>query len=134
MKRSSSDYLWHLMALCFFSLMVIIPLIFTGCSTGKEAADHGEYEVIAVSSYEVITGSRNDGPVTKTYIAFIYMDSGTACLRSDYYEDELPSGNYILIGESNKYVVVQGYREIDEFLYLTQETYDSIFSEAETNE
>lgn len=113
--------------------MVIIPLIFSGCSTNSTAAaDHGEYEVIAVASYEVIIGSNEDGPITKTCIAFIYMDSGTARLRRDYCEEEIgANGNYIIVGESNKYVTVQGYREIDEFLYLTQETYDNIFSAEE---
>lgn len=134
MKRASSDYSEHLIALCFFSLMVIIPLIFTGCATGG-TADHGEYEVIAVSSYEVIVGSNEDGPVTETNIAFIYMDSGSAKFRKNYKEESIGSSdNFIIIGDANKYIVVSKYRETDEYLYLTQETYDSIFSEVKTNE
>jgi hypothetical protein len=131
MKRASSDYSEHLIALCFFSLMVIIPLIFTGCTTG-ETADHGEYEVIAVSSYEVVVGSNEDGPVTETNIAFIYR---SAQFRKNYKEESIGSSdNFIIIGDANKYIVVRKYRETDEYLYLTQETYDSIFSEVSVDE
>lgn len=110
--------------------MLIISLLLTGCTDGTGAADHGEYEVIAATSYEVIVGSDASGPITKTYVAFIYMDNGSACLRKDYQEEAVGANdNLIIIGDSNKYVVVIGYRQIDEFLYLTQETYDAIFSE-----
>ena len=130
--RKSFLYSKYLMGICLFCLMVITPLMFTGCSNGTNPADHGEYEVISVTSYEVIVGSNSNGPITETYIAFIYMDNGSACLRKDYRENT--NGAYddcILIGESNKYVVVESYREIDEFLYLTQETYDSVFPSKE---
>ena len=119
----------------FVVILTIACTFFVGCENSDAAADHGEYEVISVAPYEVIIGSNENGPITKTYLAFIYMDSGTACLRRNYREEEIgANGNYIIIGESNKYVTVHSSREIDEFLYLTQETYDSIFSEVTTDE
>ena len=122
-------------AICFFSLILLILLLFTGCSNGLNTAPPGEYEVISVTSYEVIVGSDGNGPITETYLAFIYMYNGSAYLRRDYKEMTVGSfDDRILIGESNKYIVVESHREVDEFLYLTQETYDNIFSEVETNE
>lgn len=117
---------------CFLSLLLLALFMFTGCNSGPGPAFQGEYEVISVASYEVIVGGDGNGPITKTYIAFIYMDNGSACLRKDYYEHTVGSYDHcIIIGESNKYIVVESYRETDEYLYLTKETYDSIFSAKE---
>jgi hypothetical protein len=119
----------------FVIILTTVCTFFVSCENSAVAATHGEYEVISVAAYEVIVGSDSNGPITEVYLAFIYMDSGSAFMRKDYQEGAVGSyDNCILIGESNKYVVVCGHREIDEFLYLTQETYDSIFSEVETNE
>ncbi len=119
-------------AICFFSLILLILLLFTGCSNGLTTAPPGEYEVISVTSYEVIVGSDGNSPITETYLAFIYMHNGSVYLRKDYQERTVGSFNdCILIGESNKYVVVESHREVDEFLYLTQETYDKIFTEVQ---
>jgi hypothetical protein len=60
------------------------------------------------------------------------MDNGDPQLISNYYEnDSSLYGQYILIGDSNKYVVVNEYRNRTEYLYLTQETYNSLFPESE---
>ena len=118
-----------------FCVLALLLLACTGCDTGVSAARHGEYEVISVVAYDVIIGSDGNGPITETLIAFIYMDNGSACLRKDYKANTVGSyDDCIIVGESNKYIVVEKYREIDEFLYLTQETYDSIFSEVTTDE
>ena len=112
--------------LLIFTLLIIISC-FTACG---EVTD-GEYEVISVASYTVVTGADENGPIEETRLAFIYMDNGSPRLISDYYEDTslVNYRDYIIVGDTNKYVVVHGYRKVTEYLYLTQETYDAIFDE-----
>lgn len=106
--------------------MLIIISCFTACS---EVAD-GEYEVISVASYTIVTGDDENGPIEETRLAFIYMDNGSPLMISGYYENTkwVNYRDYIIVGDTNKYVVVHGYRKVTEYLYLTPETYDKIFS------
>lgn len=110
-------------------LVIIILALVICCFTSCGVLD-GEYEVISVASYPIVTGANENGPIEETRLAFIYMDNGKPQLRSDYYHDTSYPGheNYVIIGDTNKYVVVQGYRSEKEYLYLTQETYDKLFS------
>ena len=111
------------------SILIIIILI---CSLAScSDAEEGTYEVISVATYTVITGSDSNGPITETRLGFIYMDNGEPKMKSNYYENTSSQvyGDYIIIGDTNKYVVVVGYRTLTEYLYLTQATYDSLFSE-----
>jgi hypothetical protein len=115
-------------------LVILILTLVICCFTSCGVLD-GEYEVIAVASYTIVTGANESGPIEETRCAFIYTDNGKPQLRSNYCHDTSYPGheNYVIIGDTNKYVVVQRYRSEKEYLYLTKETYDSIFSEAETN-
>lgn len=113
-------------------LAIIILALVICCFTSCKVLD-GEYEVISVAPYTIVKGADDNGPIEEIRIAFIYMDNGKPQLRSDYYHDTSYPGheNYIIIGDTNKYVVVQGYRSQKEYLYLTQETYDTIFNEVQ---
>ena len=114
-------------------LIVIITLVLlTTYLVGCDSTQYGntEYEVISVSTYTIITGRNDNGPVEETRIAFIYMDNGNPELVKDYYEsDSVRYASYVLIGDSNKYVVVNEYRDRTQYLYLTQETYNELFPE-----
>lgn len=113
-------------------LVIIILALVLCCFTSCGVLD-GEYEVISVAPYTIVKGADDNGPIEEIRIAFIYMDSGKPQLRSDYYHDTSYPGheNYVIVGDINKYVVVQGYRSEKEYLYLTQETYDNIFGEVQ---
>lgn len=112
----------------FNIFLILIVCCFTSCGVLD-----GEYEVISVGSYTIVTDADDNGPIEEIRLAFIYMDNGKPQLRSDYCHDTSYPNNedYIVIGDVNKYVVVQGYRSEKEYLYLTQETYDKIFSEVQ---
>ncbi len=118
-------------------LIVIITLVLlTTYLVGCNSTQYGntEYEVISVSTYTIITGRNDNGPVEETRLAFIYMNNGNPELVKDYYEsDSVRYATYILIGDSNKYVVVNEYRDRTQYLYLTQETYNELFPEGENN-
>ena len=116
--------------LLIFTLLIIISC-FTACG---EVAD-GEYEVISVASYTIVTGADENGPIEETRLAFIYMDNGSPQMISGYYENTnlVNYKDYIIVGDTNKYVVVHGYRKVTEYLYLTQETYDMIFNAEDSN-
>ena len=63
-----------------------------------------------------------------------YLENIIHELVDDYYEsDSVRYASYILIGDSNKYVVVNEYRDRTQYLYLTQETYNELFPEGENN-
>lgn len=113
--------------LLVISILVLVLCCFTGCGILE-----GEYKVVSVASYTIVTGANESGPIEEARLAFIYMDNGKPQLRSYYCQDTSYPGHedYVIIGDTNKYVVVQGYRSEKEYLYLTQETYDAIFSEA----
>ena len=114
--------------------LLIIITCFTACG---EVADreYGEYEVISVASYTIVTSADEDGPTEETRLAFIYMDNGSPQMISGYYENTnlVNYKDYIVVGDTNKYVVVHGYRKVTEYLYLTPETYDMIFNEEDSN-
>ena len=114
-------------------LLVAISILVIFCFTACIDVPEGEYEVISVASYTIVTGADENGPIEKTRLAFIYMDNGSPQMVSGYYEDThlVNYKDYIFVGETNKYVVVHGYRKVTEYLYLTQETYDKIFSEVQ---
>ena len=118
-------------------LIVIITLVLlTTYLVGCDSTQYGntEFEVISVSTYTIITGRNDNGPVEETRLAFIYMNNGNPELVKDYYEsDSVRYATYILIGDSNKYVVVNEYRDRTQYLYLTQETYNELFPEGENN-
>ena len=118
-------------------LIVIVTLVLlTTYLVGCDNTQYGntEYEVISVSTYTIITGRNDNGPVEETRLAFIYMNNGNPELVKDYYEsDSVRYASYILIGDSNKYVVVNEYRDRTQYLYLTQETYNELFPEGENN-
>ena len=118
-------------------LIVIVTLVLlTTYLVGCDSTQYGnvEYEVLSASKYTVITGRNDNGPVEETRIAFIYMNNGNPELVKDYYEsDSVRYASYILIGDSNKYVVVNEYRDRTQYLYLTQETYNELFPEGENN-
>ena len=114
-------------------ILLILTLVFIiVCCTACGEIPEGEYEVISVASYTIVTGADDQGPVEETRLAFIYMDNGSPLMVSNYYDNTSSSytnyKDYIVIGDTNKYVVVHGYRKITEYLYLTQETYDELFS------
>lgn len=111
-------------------LVILILTLIICCFTSCGVLD-GEYEVISVASYTIVTGAGDSGPIEEIRLAFIYMDNGKPQLRSDYCQDTSYPGheNYVIVGNTNKYVVVQGYRSEKEYLYLTQETYDKLFIE-----
>ena len=114
--------------------VILISILLLAClvSCGKSESGNVEYEVLTVAPYTIITGKNDSGPVEEMRLAFIYMDNGTPKLIKDYYEiDQELYGNHIVIGESNKYVIVNEYRNRTEYLYLTQETYNSLFPESE---
>lgn len=117
-------------------LLVAISILVIFCFTACGDVPDGEYEVISVASYTIVTGANENGPIEKTRLAFIYMDNGSPQMVSGYYEDThlVNYKNYILVGDTNKYVVVIGYRKRTTFLYLTQDTYDMIFTAEDTNE
>ena len=112
-------------------ILLILTLIFiiTCCTACGEVPD-GEYEVISVAAYTIVTGADDQGPIEEIRLASIYMDNGSPCMVSGYYENTSYANykDYIIIGDTNKYVVVHGYRKLTEYLYLTQETYDELFS------
>ena len=115
-------------------IVIIISILLLTClvSCGESEYGNVEYEVLTVAPYTIITGKNDSGPVEEMRLAFIYLDNGTPKLIKDYYEiDQELYGNYIVIGESNKYVIVNEYRNRTEYLYLTQETYNSLFPESE---
>lgn len=112
--------------------IVCITLIFcfslTGCGSGS---NYEEFEVLSVFTYPVITGKDNGSPLEEYRIGFVYSDNGTLKLVETYSKkDTALNGRYILIGKENKYIMTEGYRTIDRYLYLTQETYDSLTKEA----
>lgn len=109
-----------------FLLAIIILLLFlTACDGGNA---NPEYEVISATTYTVIIGKDENGPIEETRIVFIYMDNGNPKMIKDYYKDNNPTySKNILIGDTNKYVIVNGYRYQHQYLYLTKETYDSLF-------
>ena len=86
---------------------------------------------MSVASYTVVTGADDNGPIEEIRLAFIYMDNGKPQLKSNYCQDTsyLNHETYVIVGDTNKYVVVRGYRSKKEYLYLTQETYDKLFDE-----
>lgn len=112
--------------LLIISILLITVCCFTSCG---EVTD-GEYEVISVAPYTIVTGADENGPIEEIRLAFIYMDNGSPQLVSNYYENTVYANykDYIVIGDVNKYVVVHEYRKTTEYLYLTQETYDKIFN------
>ena len=117
--------------LIIFTIVILMCVI---CFASCERNQYGnvEYEVLTIAPYTIITGRNDNGPVEESRLAFIYMDNGDPQLISNYYEDDSPQyGQYILVGDSNKYVVVNEYRNRTEYLYLTQETYNSLFPESE---
>ena len=111
-------------------LLVAICTLVIFCFAACGDVLDGEYEVISVASYTIVTGADENGPIEETRLAFIYMDNGSPQMISGYYEDKslVNYKDYIIIGDTNKYVVVHGYRKTTEYLYLTQETYDEIFN------
>ena len=113
-------------------LIILLCICLTSC---KDAYGNYEYEVLTVASYEIIVGSNENGHINETRLAFIYMDNGNPKFISNYYEDTHLTNykNYIMIGDVNKYVVVREYRSEKEYLYLTQETYDRLFTGETTN-
>ena len=115
--------------LLFVAIFILVIFCFTACRDVPE----GEYEVISVASYTIVTGADENGPIEEIRLAFIYMDNGSPLMISGYYEDTSPVNykDYIFVGDTNKYVVVNRYRKTTEYLYLTQETYDKIFSEVQ---
>lgn len=112
-------------------LLIILILLLTICcfTSCGEVAD-GEYEVISVAPYTIVTGADENGPIEEIRLAFIYMDNGSPQMVSGYYENTSYANykDYIIVGDTNKYIVVHGYRKVTEYLYLTQETYDEIFN------
>lgn len=112
-------------------LLVAISILVIFCFTACSEVPDGEYEVISVASYTIVTGADENGPIEETRLAFIYMDNGSPQMVSGYYESTslVDYKDYIFVGETNKYIVVHGYRKTTEYLYLTQEIYDKIFSE-----
>lgn len=119
--------------LLLVAIAILVIFCFTACSSEIPA---GEYEVISVASYIIVTGADENGPIEEIRLAFIYMDNGSPQMVSDYYEDTslVNYKDYIFVGETNKYVVVHGYRKTTEYLYLTQDTYDRIFTAEDVNE
>lgn len=117
-------------------LLVAISILVIFCFTACSDVPDGEYEVISVASYTIVTGADENGPIEETRLAFIYMDNGSPQMISGYYEDTslVNYKDYIFVGDTNKYVVVHGYRKVTEYLYLTQDTYDMIFTAEDVNE
>lgn len=113
-------------------IIVITFLLICSLTACGDVAD-GEYEVLSVACYTIVTGADENGPIEELRLAFIYMDNGTPKMISGYCEDTsyVNYRDYILIGDTNKYVVVHGYRKIIEYLYLTQDIYDNIFNQTE---
>ena len=117
--------------LILFTIVVLMcGTCFISCARNQNG--NVEYEVLTIAPSTIITGCNDDGPVEESRLAFVYLDNGDPQLIKDYYEDDSPLyGQYILIGENNKYVIVNEYRNRTEYLYLTQETYNSLFPESE---
>ena len=120
--------------LLFILIITLLLCCLVACDSDDN--DNSEYEVISVASYTIITGADANGPIEKTRLVFIYMDNGQPRMISDYYEDTFYANykDYIVIGNTNKYVVVREYRKVSKYLYLTQETYDKLFPEGHPNE
>ena len=113
--------------LILVSFIITLLVWLTACSGGNA---NPEYEVISATTYTVIIGKDENGPIEETRIVFIYMDNGDPKMIKDYCKDNNPTySKNILIGDTNKYVVVNGYRYRHQYLYLTQETYDSLFQD-----
>ena len=116
-------------------ITVCLLLSFSACSDSGNKYGNDEYEVIAITTYDVITGKTEQGPLEESYITFIYMDNGDPKLVKDYYvKDEEYYPMYIVVGDANKFVTVRSYRNKTSYLYLTQETYDKLFSGVATSE
>lgn len=125
MKKFMAAFLSILLLLL---CLTIITFLFTGCSDTSYSNE--EYEVISVAAYDVITGKNEIGPVKETRLAFVYSYNGNPELVKDYHEiDSEICGNYIIVGEydSNKYVIVNEYRSRTKYLYLTNETFNTLF-------
>ena len=109
-------------------IVLIFCFSFVGCGS---SSNYEEFEVLSVFTYTVITGKDNGSPLEESRIGFVYSDNGTPKLVETYSKrDTTLNGRYILIGNENKYITTKGYRTIDRYLYLTQETYDSLAKEA----
>lgn len=114
-----------------FIAIFCIVLIFCFSLTGCDSTDYEECEVLSIFTYTEITGKEKGRPLEEVRIGFVYSDNGAPKLVSSYYKrDTDRNGRYIIIGDENKYVIVPGYKTIDTYLYLTQETYDSLTKEA----
>lgn len=112
-------------------LILIITILFVCLTACGGKNNNPDYEVISVATYTIITGHDENGPIKEARIVFIYMDNGDPKMINDYCKDNNPTySKNILIGDTNKYVVVNGYRYRHQYLYLTQETYDSLFPNA----
>ena len=65
-------------------------------------------------------------------VAALLCDAASMLTRQTF---TLNSDKYRILSQrnwtTNKYVVVNGYRRTTKYLYLTQETYDKIFSEVQ---
>lgn len=109
-------------------IVLIFCFSFVGCGS---SSNYEEFEVLSVFTYTVITGKDNGSPLEENRIGFVYSDNGTPKLVKTYSKrDTALNGRYILIGNENKYIITEGYRTVDRYLYLTQETYDSLTKEA----
>ena len=118
--------------LTFIAILAVVCtlLLLTSCQGNQYG--NSEYEVISVTTYPVITGKTDTGPKEETRVAFIYMDNGDPKMVKDYFIKDQPTyATYIVVGDTNKYVIVREYRNETKYLYLTQETYDSLFPESE---
>ncbi len=110
-------------------LLILTLLIVICCFTSCADVVTSEYEVVSVVSYTIVTGSDENGPIEQTRLVFIYMANHTPTMRSNYYQSTSSANykDYIVVGDTNKYVVVKEYNKETEYLYLTQETYDNCF-------
>lgn len=105
-------------------MALIFCFSFVGCGSDS---NYEEFEVLSVFTYPVITGKDNGSPLEEYRIGFVYSDNGSPKLVETFSKrDTTLNGRYILIGDTNKYVRTEGYRTVDKYLYLTQETYDSL--------
>ncbi len=113
-----------------FLITLVVLLNCVGCTESSNPYGNKEYEVISVEKYTVITGKDENGPVTTDYLVFIYLDNGEPNMVKKYKEvDSNFHAKYIVVGDTNKYVIVHEYRNQTDYLYLTQETYDRLFNE-----
>ena len=104
-------------------LLSIVCCLFSACveSIGDE------YEVVTVAKYTVRTGASDNGPIETERLCFVYQNPNGELVLVENFRVDSFYGNYVLIGDTNKYVDISSIREAHRYLYLTEEIYNELF-------